>query len=307
MMEKMLPILAPVLAHLGETPVDVRFLSRGATCTIWRVRSNARCYALRLVGDGQRVPDGDVDAFLRSSVQRGGGSVAVPILNSEASGHLHDGKRWSLEPLIDGTHPQRGALSRQTCKALGQTLAALHEVPARRFGPVSAISGQVIAGKFADPHSGVAERFENPLPETWADDFTHPALAAMPERKDQIMARLLEVSARVNAGGHVVCHTDLHERQLMCRQDTLVALIDFGGASILDRHWDLGSVRYFHGERNFTDVYDAYRSSSGRHQSCPDMSVSFSVAIGLHHASRSRLPGKSHRFERAIRYIRDAV
>lgn len=42
----------------------------------------------------------------------------------------------------------------------------------------------------------------------------------------------------------------------------LVALIDFGDATILDRHWDLGSALDFHGDQDFSEIFTAYSDTS---------------------------------------------
>jgi aminoglycoside phosphotransferase (APT) family kinase protein len=139
----------------------------------------------------------------------------------------------------------------------------------------------------------------------------HPVLNTIPELKDEVLGHLQEVSEQVQnprtLSRSVLCHSDLHERQFICANDTLIALIDFGDATILDRHWDLGSVLYFHGERNFAAILEAYSNNIDEGPSCARLAASFSVAIALHHASRSRLPGKEHRLDRAIQWIRQII
>jgi hypothetical protein len=64
---------------------------------------------------------------------------------------------------------------------------------------------------------------------------------------------------------------------------------------------------YFHGKDVFSDVFEAYTGNFASSQSSTDIAASFSVAIAMHHASRSRLPGKQHRLENALNHIRQTV
>lgn len=292
-----------ILGLIDETLEKVSFLAKGATCSVWQVQSNRHSYALRIIDADDRVLDGAIDAFLRTELLANGGHVAEPVLCSETAEPIMDGIRWSLDALVTGYHPERGQLSEQTCRELGETLAILHDLPVHNFGRPSHIDNSVIVGMKADPMDGVKQRFENPLPAIWIAGYEHPVLRAAPEIASKILARLREVTDVVEQGKGVLCHADLHERQLLCSGGKLAALIDFGDATILDRHWGLGSALYFHGQDNFATIYESYLGGSGVNHS--QLVSSFSVAIAMHHASRARLPGKHHRLERAIKYIRD--
>lgn len=300
-------LLTSLLSQIGEKPLQASIFAKGATCDVWRVQSTNRLFALRVFNGGSRVLDGVVDAFIRSSLAARGCAIVAPILNSETTGQSFEGKRWCLEPFITGGHPRRGALSQQIGRRLGETLAALHELPSVEFGRPLQVHEDCIVGQKSNPFEGVAQRFENPLPELWRDGFDHPLLKALPDLAVATLALLRDVSERVREGETVVCHSDIHERQLICSDNRLAALIDFGDASILDRHWDLGSVYYFHGEAIFAAVYDAYSSNTRSAQTCPHLARSFSAAVAMHHSSRSRLPGKSHRLEKATQHIRQLL
>lgn len=294
-----------ILGLIDETLEKVSFLAKGATCNVWQVQSDRRSYALRIIEADERVLDGAIDMFVRTEMLAKGGHVAEPILCSETSKPILDGTRWTLDAMVTGYHPERGQLSDQTCRDLGETLAVLHELPTHNCGRPSHIEHSAIIGMKTDPMEAVEQRFENPLPEIWQAGYEHPVLRATPEIAPEILARLQEVSAVVEEGKHVLCHADLHERQLLCSSGRLAALIDFGDATILDRHWTLGSALYFHGQDNFDRLYDSYVGASRANDSQREIVPSFSMAIAMHHASRARLPGKHHRLERAINYIRD--
>lgn len=304
---ELLSLATPVLARLNETPVQATFLAKGATCNVWKLRSTEQTYALRIIESKERVLDGEADAYIRASVLERGGRVVIPLLNSESTGHTLNGKRWCLEHFAKGSHPIRGALTKRVSVQLGETLAALHQIPVRNCGRPCSINEDVVVGEKIDPFEGVMQRFENPLPETWEESFRHPILATLPDLRGGILDCLREVSHRVRDQQYVLCHGDLHERQLICERDDLVALIDFGDATVLDRHWDLGSALYFHGEQVFSALFASYLSNSDGSQSCSKLAVSFSVAIAMHHASRSRLLDKQHRFAVATHHIRRVI
>ncbi|MDP5217923.1 aminoglycoside phosphotransferase family protein [Ruegeria sp. 2205SS24-7] len=298
---------AETLDHLGETPRHTGFLAQGATSRVWEIWSDQRAYVLRIIDSPARTLNGPLDRFLRKWISDRGGRVSCPVLSSDEVGTLWQGRPWTLEPLLVGRHPPRGKLPAPVCRALGETLAALHQVPVRGFGRPAHVDGACIHGATSDPVAGLLQRFDHPLPEHWPQDFTSPAFAAAPEIETGTHALLQKVSARVAERRPVICHSDLHEQQLICDGDQLVGLIDFGDATLLDPHWDLGSVIYFHGERNFRQVFAAYQQAA-RDTGCqPDLAAAFSVAIALHHAARSRLPGKSHRLERAVAHIRQII
>ncbi len=297
----------PILAHLDETPLDASFLAKGATCSVWQIRTRHRTYALRIIDHTERVTGGDLDAFIRKAVRTNGGRVVAPLLNSEATGLTINDRRWCLDAFAEGTHPPRGHLPQQTCRQLGETLAALHEIPVSHHGKPNHIENGRVMGEKISPFEGVAQRFEKPLPETWKTGYLHPIFNAAPEIEKRLLSRLRLVSERVRQGKAVLCHSDLHERQLICAGGNLTALIDFGDATILDRHWDLGSALYFHGAQNFSAIFASYSGSHGASQSSAKMAAAFSIAIAMHHASRSRLPGKGHRLQRATQWVRQIV
>ena len=298
---------ADLATEMGETLCRVGFLASGATCHVWKLRTDRRSYALRVIHVDESVLSGDLDGFLRQAVIAGGGRAVAPVLCSEDHGRLLMGKRWCLEALAEGEHPVRGALPASVCRQLGETLAALHRVPVRGFGRPTRIDRGVLIGATAGPASGVSQRFEVPEPAQLDEGTANPILRALPEHATAILACLHDVREVVDEGHAVLCHTDLHEKQMLCTDEGLIALIDFGGATILDRHWDLGSVHYFHGMASFTAFFEAYAGSAGVGSARAGLVPKFSVAIAMHHASRSRLPGKEHRLERAIARIRQVL
>ena len=164
----------------------------------------------------------------------------------------------------------------------------------------------VVSGEQSIAELGVGQRFENPLPEFRAQGHSHALQSALPELWQEILDQLAEVSRQVSEGEAVLCHSDLHERQLICKDGELAALIDFGEAAILDRHWDMGSALYFHGPQVFAEIHGAYNYWAPG-VTTMEMAGKFSLAIAMHHASRSRLPGKEHRLSFAARHVRELL
>ena len=296
-----------VLRLVGERCEDMGFIQKGATSQAWRIRSDKRTYVLRIIDDAERVADGTVDRFIRKALIAGGGRASEPILDSETAGNRIAGRRWSLDLHVAGDHPSRGGLTRKTCQALGETLAALHRIPAAGCGKARRVGAGHVAGHAGTPLDGVRERFENPLPGIWAENFRHPVLTAAPGLEPLVLNHLDAVTAAVGGREAVVCHTDLHEQQLICAGGDLAALLDFGDASVLNRYWDLGSVLYFHGPRDFSVVFAAYCGNMDAAALDKDLAQSFSVAVAMHHGSRSTQPGKQHRLDRAVRFLCDLL
>ena len=296
-------LASSILLLLGEHIVGFSFLSKGSTSHVWMIRSNLNTYALRVIDADERVISGTIDSFIRNEITNRGGKTARPVLHSEMPNSVSDKKRWTLDEYVAGSHPEHGNLPLEVCRELGKTLAALHDIPVSQFGRPVKISNSAILGEKLNSLRGVMQRFENPIPETWETGFVHPVIAMKPNMASNILIQLQYVSDTLKENNHVLCHSDLHSRQLLCTGDKLNALIDFGDAMILDRNWDLGSALYFHGMDNFREIYNSYVGCSqiGGH----DLGVakSFSVAVAMHHASRSRLPGKGHRLERAVSHI----
>ncbi|MBL4768625.1 MAG: phosphotransferase [Rhodobacteraceae bacterium] len=190
---------AEILAHIGESPDTVSFLTKGATCDVWLVQtSNQQSYALRIIEEDDRVIASASDKFIRESVQDRGGRVGAVLLSSESPNMPLLGKRWSLDAFISGSHPERGSLSEVVCQQLGETLAALHQLPVQNFGRPSGVDQGVLIGEQTTAIKGVKQRFENPLPVTWDKDYTHPVLVAVPNLSDAILARLAVVGDAVD-------------------------------------------------------------------------------------------------------------
>ena len=281
---------------------DAVFLASGSNATAWKLATNSGVYVLRRVTN-ERELCWAIDRRTREFVLGRGGRVAEPVIafgTAESDGSV---SRWSLDEWVSGIHPKRGEIPPRASRQLGETLAVLHELPVQGYGRSGRFVGGRVAGQAAQPLQGVAQRFENVMPEIWPAGFRHPMQSALPAEWPEILARLSEVSRQVGLGWRVMCHSDLHERQLICDDNDLAALIDFGDASILDPHWDLGSALYFHEVSSIIPLINSYRANAASLVCYPELVKCFAIAIAMHHASRSRLRGKEHRLQFAKQRI----
>jgi Ser/Thr protein kinase RdoA (MazF antagonist) len=231
-----------------------------------------------------------------------GGAVAGTVISSFDIHDQHDINSWSLDQFVPGFHCARGNLNDAVCVDLGRTLAILHTIPVAGYGPPCLDSSGRIFGPETLAITGLDARFENPLPEGTALG-KHPGACFAPQIVDRLAAKLDQIRELLKNRPGVICHGDLHERQFICNQSGLCALIDFGDATIADRIWDLASLRYFHGRDILTKVVEAYtRNSAEKSELCNDAEL-FSIGIAMHHAARSVYPGKSHRLRVATDYL----
>lgn len=295
------------LSRLGTTPESIEPISEGSSANVWKVGTPKGCYALRICRHPDREIEPQVDHALRKALKAVGGAVIEPVAFSEADAAMAQDSDWVLEPFLIGRHPARRALASETCFDLGRTLAALHTLPAEGFGRLRRFENGQFHGGRSGPRDGANDRFDMPLPSVGSEFDEHRLVASLPEYREAIAARLAAVAARLSEARRVVCHTDLHERQLIVRDDdSLAALIDFGGAAVLDPYWDFGSLRYFHGPSCIQPVLDGYMSAGAlpetSHHIDRHLIDSFSLCIALHHSTRSRLPGKEHRLDAATRH-----
>ena len=184
---------------------------------------------------------------------------------------------------------------------LGGTLAILHGLPAVGHGTPLRPTEEGFAAPQSTARAGLLARFDDPLPRDLAD---HAIAKSAPDLIDALAAPLAALRHKAETGRPVLCHSDLHEGQMICRGGRLAALIDFGEAALLDRRWDFASFCYFHGPDSLVPVVEGYSGDpETRHALFEDARL-FSLGIALHHATRARLPGKAHRLAVAGDYLR---
>lgn len=306
-----LPAPAPdpdaLASALGEPLAGIEPLAKGATCQVWKLTTRRRAYVLRLFSGRPSRTDLPAEIRIRGRMADAGAAVAEPILSSLDRPDLHPGTPWVLDAFVAGSHYARGALASRAAADLGRTLALLHGLPAQAFGVPAPGPAGGFRGSAATAIAGLHTRFEDPLPAEPQALAAHPAVQAAPDLAGRLQPLLQRVRDEVSQRKGVLCHADLHERQFICRDGRLAALIDFGDATIADPRWDFASLLYFHGPEILAAVLTGYTEDPARRRQLGADAVLFSLGIALHHAARSRHPGRGHRLAVATAYLRRAL
>ena len=281
--------LSALAASLGEPIRAATPLARGATCEVWKVETEMQAYALRLFTGRPPRCGLEREIALRRRLAKAGAAVAQSVASSLELPATASNSAWALDLFIEGETYSRGAVPAEVARDLGATLALLHGLPVEALGPP------------ATPLDGVLARFDDPLP---VDLRRHAIANAAPDLTESLAAPLAALRRKVESGTPVLCHSDLHEGQLICRNGRLAALIDFGEAALLDRRWDFASFCYFHGPEILVPALEGYSGETAIRRALAKDARIFSIGIALHHATRARLPGKEHRLAVAADYLR---
>ncbi|OUS05043.1 hypothetical protein A9Q96_13155 [Rhodobacterales bacterium 52_120_T64] len=290
------PDISAILAKLGDQLVAAEQIDGGATSDVWKVRTNRRVYALKILNECGAAANLTLDVHLRKNLSAGGAFVAAPVLSSEGFPNM-SGAAWVLDEFVAGEHPARGELHKLTCLDLGKTLAILHDIPVSDFGAPQ-LTGSLISGEQENVFSGLATRFTNPLPIE-----TPPAFELSRELWLKTLPYLVRIREILSTSSGVLCHSDLHDRQMIIANNRLAALIDFGDATIGDYRWDFGSLLYFHGPRVLADTVKGYEPDGTLQAKLIDSAHVFSIGIAMHIGARSLLPGKAHRLKVATVHL----
>ena len=290
------PDISTIVARLGETLTAVEPMDGGATSEVWKVRTNRGTYALKILNARGANTNLVLDIHLRSALSAGGACVAAPVLSSTDFPNM-SGAAWVLDEYVAGEHPARGDLHRLTCLGLGKTLAVLHSIPVTGFGTPQLL-GSTISGKQDDVFEGLITRFANPLPTE-----TPPTFQISPDLWQKARPYLRQIHKIISNSDGVLCHSDLHDRQIIVADNRLAALIDFGDVTICDYRWDFGSLLYFHGLRVLASTVEGYEPNASLRAKLIADAHLFSVGIAMHIGARSLLPGRGHRLKVATVHL----
>lgn len=278
-------------------------LAKGSTADVCRLIGRKRRYVLRILRHRSPHCALDIECHLRRELKAKGFAVAAPLMSSLEVGELPSARAWVLDEFIPGSHPARGRIPIQASRKLGSLLKALHTLPAVGFGKPGRLQDATIVADETQPIDGVSARFHNPLPQDDAALRAHPLIVAAPNLALFVGEALARIGTRLAERRTAVCHTDLHERQILCAGNELAALLDFGDASLLDPNWDLGSIYYFHGDATLKEVVRGYTRNTDQAAELSVDAQLFSIGIAMHHASRALLPGKAHRRQVALDHV----
>lgn len=279
---------------LGEVITGTIPLENGVTSEVYRLETQQNTYLLKCLTGRPPACDPALDSHIRRAMLGKEARVAAPVLQ---------GHGWTLDAYVQGTHPVRGNIPAKACLDLGKTLAALHALPARGYGSPKLGTDGAIHGEEASPNSGLLTRFTNPLPVGLEALSQHPTCRENPALIDVLPPYLTEIRQKMASAPVAICHSDLHERQIILAGDRLAALIDFGEATVADPRWDMASLLYFHGPQALQDTLAGYGGPCNLFR---DAHL-FSLGVAMHHAARSTIAGKGHRLNTASVHLHDTL
>jgi aminoglycoside phosphotransferase (APT) family kinase protein len=206
-----------------------------------------------------------------------------------------------IDGYVAGETPPRGALPEQVCHDLGTLLAHLHGVPVVGHGLLQD-RDDVLVDQASDPVAGLLTRLHDAWPFTPVPLQAHPLAVAAPDLIARLapLAGLLKAVVR-GARQPSLNHTDLHERQILIADGRLVALLDFGDATIDPPAWDIASFAYFHGWQQARCMLAGYTADEELRTGLHAEAGVFALLIALHHASRSVTLQRPQRMQHAVR------
>lgn len=279
-------------------------LATGSTSIVWRVSTAQRELVVRFLQPKNGVlQSSDFEFKLRGMLVSSGARIAQPILRSEDVESIWPHSAWVMDEFIPGIMFGRGQLPPEVCKDLGETLTLLHSMDARNFGKPRFI-GAIAQGENDQANDALAMRFDKPWPILSGELEQHEVGRQAPELIPKLVALQPDIIALVENSSPVILHTDLHDKQFICSDKGLVALIDFADAIVGDPSWDFGSLYYFHGEKVTTSIIEAYDNRKLPKTEALYRARLLAIVIACHQATRSRLPGKSHRLPVALNVLR---
>lgn len=289
-----------ILSACGISYQQIRYITAGATSEAWAITSSDGHLVLRIAapraGERSRY---EAEFGIRQRLRALGGEVARPVATNRDvdAGVAVD---WCLDEFVEGAAAE-GQLPHRACHDLGQTLAALHSLPAGGHGLLANRRDRLV-GESATARDGILARLERPWPFTGASLEDHPIASEAHDLIELLEALRPALLALLDGDGSVN-HTDLHGGQLQVSDGRLAAILDFGDAVVAPPAWDIGSFGYFFGWDQAKLLLDGYTDDPARRVELLERGRLFAVVIALHHAGRSIRLGQPERMSGAVRYL----
>ena len=237
--------LERLFERLGAPLDTAGVLTTASRSQVIECRGGALQAVLRIAGGRPGHSRPDCERLVRAQLDELGLPVPRPLADPAGHPDLFEGAAWTLDGLCRGTHPGRGAVPVAAARALGGVLAALHRLDAAGWGPVGGTRDGTAIGREETCLAGLAARFD--LPNDRAAILAAERRIALVDPAVAPVVVPIVGWIRARTGRGVICHTDLHERNILVEGGRLTGLIDFADMAVLPPAWDFGSVRYFHG------------------------------------------------------------
>jgi spectinomycin phosphotransferase len=233
-------IITCLQESFGLHAMQVTFLPMGyENSAVYRVTvENGSFYFLKLLKGGFNEINVAVPAFLHA---HGIPQVLSPLETTLHTLWLHKhGFNWILYPFFDGKTGFEIALSETQWDALGQIMRAVHGtilparlaqlVPREEFGP-----GRRTVLK-TSLERAKQDRFDDPIASRFAALVMtkHDEIRSMVDRAEQ-----LALSLQNRIVERVLCHSDLHGRNLLIGADGEMAIVDWDAPILAPKERDL--------------------------------------------------------------------
>lgn len=297
--------VAALLDGLGLSPRRVTFVAKASTSEVWRAETAAGTVAVRVLAPRPGKPgDLDADIALRRRLAALGMAVAEPLHHHRERPDLAVAAHrpaWCVDRWIDGD-PADTETADTVWHDLGRLLAALHALPVRGHGRLTA-SGEGLRGRRDRPGSGVADRFDDPWPFAGPALPGHPLAGAAPD----LVPRLARLEGAIRAAADrppVIAHVDLNGANVRHAGDRLRGVIDFADATAMAAAWDFASLRHFHGPAAVSRTLAGYTNDPAVARGLEHDARLLAPVIALHHLSRARTLGLPRRRTYAIGRLR---
>jgi spectinomycin phosphotransferase len=233
-------IVTALRASFGIRVAALAFLPIGNDPASWAYRVEAvqgpACFLKVRAGAGP-MPGAAVPGHLR---RHGVPNVLAPLATSAGAAYVRvDGFALALYPLLDARSGADGGLSPAQWRQLGAAVRQLHAVP-----PTAELTGMVGREAFrpsrrelvADLEALVAADPADPLAAALARSWRarQEVIGALVERADLLGRELARASFPL-----VLCHADLHTRNVLVDADQRLWLVDWDEAVLAPRERDL--------------------------------------------------------------------
>lgn len=270
-------------------------LARGMSSTAWRADCGGDQWVVRVpIADSGRRLSYRAEASVGAALAEAG----HPVVCWETV--EVDGVPVSVGPFRSG-HPidPDGRWSDSLAAEVAATLAALHGLPCRGWGPLRDIDDQLI-GISSDATTAVVDRWFHAA--IWPLDGSnlaeHPLAYVAPELAAEVAGRSEAILAAAR-GRRGLVHSDLHaEHLLVDADDRLAAVLDFGDAFIGSRAWDFALLIHYYGDGNAREVARHYGADDDMMADAHDLAV----AVAVYKIAKN--PGRQVDVERLTQRLR---